>query len=278
MKHLCPVYNHKLCDKWEDVGPKVRDLLDKQQVRFSTIDVVRFSTVPNQQTPATISPVVIWVGVVPDSLAGEDAFNSANALLALLKDEGIADVDIEFRESVFRRSVSAELYEPASDLDATRHVIDPLTTALGLPITAAKMPHLQGTMGFYFQEGDNLYGVTARHVLFPADEYNSDYTYNPSRPRKKVLLIGTKAWDYYLKSVQIQIGNLGTRAEIHEESIRRLEERADTPAAEKAKKDLQKTRELLDETTVAIYELQELYKQTNKDFGKPSQRVIGHVV
>ena len=97
MKHLCPVYNHKLCDKWEDVGPKVRDLLDKQQVRFSTFDVVRFSTVPNQQTPATISPVVIWVGVVPDSLAGEDAFNSANALLALLKDEGIADVDIEFR-------------------------------------------------------------------------------------------------------------------------------------------------------------------------------------
>ena len=128
---------------------------------------------------------MIWVGVVPDSLAGEDAFNSANALLALLKDEGIADVDIEFRESVFRRSVSAELYEPASDLDATRHVIDPLTTALGLTITAAKMPHLQGTMGFYFQEGDNLYGVTARHVLFPADEYNSDYTYNPSRPRKK---------------------------------------------------------------------------------------------
>ena len=278
MKHLCPVYNHKLCDKWEDVGPKVRDLLDKQQVRFSTIDVVRFSTVPNQQMPATINPVVIWVGVVPDSLAGEDAFNSANALLALLKDEGIADVDIEFRESVFRRSVSTELYEPASDLDATRHVIDPLTTALGLPITAAKTPHLQGTMGFYFQEGDNLYGVTARHVLFPADEYNSDYTYNPSRPRKKVLLIGTKGWDYYLKSVKIQIGNLGNRSEIHEESIRRLEERADTPAAEKAKKDLQKTRELLDETTVAIYELQELYKQTNKDFGKPSQRVIGHVV
>ncbi len=34
LKHLYPVYDHKLGDKWEDVRPKFRDLLDKQQVRF----------------------------------------------------------------------------------------------------------------------------------------------------------------------------------------------------------------------------------------------------
>jgi chromosome segregation ATPase len=133
-------------------------------------------------------------------------------------------------------------------------------------------------MGFYFNDGDDLYGVTARHVLFPADEDNSDYTYNPSRPRKEVLLMGTKAWNHYL--VQIQIGTLGTAVEVHKESIRRLEGRAegDTPAAEKVTKELKKTRELLEETTGAINELQELYKQTKKDFSKPSQRVINHVV
>ncbi|KAE9400893.1 hypothetical protein BT96DRAFT_965147 [Gymnopus androsaceus JB14] len=256
LKYLYPVYDHKLGDKWEDVGPK-------QQVRFSTIDLVRFCTVLDQQTPFAVSPVVIWVGVLPDSLAGEDAFNSANAILELLKNEGITTVEVEFRESVFRRSAGAELYEPASDLDATRHVIDPLTTALGVPIAAAKAPHIQGTMGFYFKHGNDLYGVTARHVLFPADEDNSDYTYNPSGPRKEVLLMGNK-WFDYLKSVQIQIGNLGTTAEIHEKSIGRLEGRA--------------TRELLKETTDAINELKELYDQTKKDFGEQSQRVIGHVV
>ncbi|KAH7890436.1 hypothetical protein F5I97DRAFT_1922768 [Phlebopus sp. FC_14] len=196
LKYLYPVYDHELGDKWEDVCPKVRDLLDKQQVRFSTIDLVRFRTVPNQQTPDVISPVVIWVGVLPDSLAGEDAFNSANAILALLEDEGYYN----------------QLYKPASDLNATRHVIDPLTTTLGLPIAAARTPHFQGTMGLYFKDGDDLYGVTARHVLFPPDEINSDYTYNPSGPRKEVLLMGTKAWGDYLESVQIQIGNLGTAA------------------------------------------------------------------
>ena len=253
---------------------------NRDQVRFSTIDLVRFRTVPDQQTSAVISPVVIWVGVLPDSLAREDAFNSANAILALLEDEGIAAVDIEFRESVFRRSISATLYEPASDLDATKYVIDPLTTALGLHIAAAKTPHFQGTMGFYFKDGDDLYGVTVRHVLFLADEDNTDYTYNPSRPRKDVLLMGAKAWDDYLKSVQIRIGSLGTAAEIRRRSIGRLEGRAegDTPAAEKAKKELRKTRELLEEMTDAINELQELYKQTKMDFGKPSQRVIGHIV
>ena len=283
LKYLYPVYDHRLENRWEHVRPKVRDLLDKQQVRFSTIDLVRFRTVPDQQTPTAISPVVIWVGVLPDSLASKDAFNSANAILALLKNEGITTVEIEFRESVFRRSAGAELYEPASNLDATRHVIDPLTTALGLPIAAAKTPHFQGTMGFYFRDRDDLYGVTARHVLFPADEYSSDYNYNSSGPRKEVLLMGTKAWDNYLKSVQIQIGNLATAAEIHRESIRRLEGRvegdgADTPAAKKARKELKKTRELLEETTDAINELRELYERTKKDFGKPSQRVIGHVV
>jgi hypothetical protein len=150
LKHLYPVCDHKLGDKWEDVRPKVRDLLDKQQVRFSTIDLVRFRTVPDQQTPAVISPAVIWVGVLPDTLAREDAFNSANAILALLEDEDITAVDIEFRESVFRRSAGAELYEPASDLDATRHVIDPLATALGLPICREDAP-LPGHYGLLLQ-------------------------------------------------------------------------------------------------------------------------------
>jgi hypothetical protein len=113
---------------------------------------------------------VTSVGVLPDNLAGEDAFSSANAILALLKDEGITAVVIEFRESVYRRSVGAELYAPALDLDATKHVLDPHATALGLPIAATKTPHFQGDMCFYFDSGDDLDGVAARHVLFPADE------------------------------------------------------------------------------------------------------------
>ncbi|KAI5985213.1 hypothetical protein EDC04DRAFT_2590467 [Pisolithus marmoratus] len=279
LKHLYPVYDHKLGDKWEDIRPMVRDLLDEQQVRFSTIDLVRFRMVRGQQAPG-VSPVVIWVGVLPSTLTSEDAFNSANAILALLDNEGITDVDVEFRESVFRRSAGVELYEPASDFDVTKHVIDPLTTALGVPIAAAKTPHIQGTMGFYFKDGDDLYGVTARHILFPADEDNSDYTYKSSGPRREVLLMGTKAWGDYLKSIQIQIRKLGIGTELDREAIKRLERDAegDTSTAKKAKKELLKTRKELDKTIDAIDLLQKLYEQTKKDFGEPGKRVIGHVV
>jgi hypothetical protein len=37
--------------------------------------------------------------------------------------------------------------------------------------------HMQGTLGFYFRVGEDLYGVTARHVLFPANQGNHPYTY-----------------------------------------------------------------------------------------------------
>ncbi|KAG2363278.1 hypothetical protein BDR07DRAFT_1608940 [Suillus spraguei] len=220
--------------------------------RFSTIDRVRFHTVPDQQIPAASSPAVIWIGVLPDSLIGEEAFHLANTILALLKDEGITTaVDIEFRESIYKRSGSTELYEPASDLDVTRHVIDPLTTALGLPIAAAKTPHFQGTMAFYFQDSEDLYGVTARHILFPADEDNSHYHYNPSGPRKDVLLMGTQAWDNYLTSVKSQIGNLDVTAEILKESIERLKGSAE--GKEEAEAD------------------------SGTAGNKPSQRVIGYI-
>jgi len=109
---------------------------------------------------------MIWVGVLPDTLTGKDMSGVVNSILTLLEDKDIADVDIEFWESVFRHSTSAELYEPADDLDTIRHVIDPLTITLGLPIAAWKTPHIQGTMGFYFKDGNELYSVTACHVLF----------------------------------------------------------------------------------------------------------------
>ena len=64
-----------------------------------------------------------------------------------------------------------------NDLHPLKDVMDWLTTALGLPIAGLKTLHIQGTLGFYFRVDDDLYGVTARHVLFPEEEGNRPYTY-----------------------------------------------------------------------------------------------------
>ncbi|TFY83041.1 hypothetical protein EWM64_g973 [Hericium alpestre] len=282
LKQLRPVYGHQLNDLWDTIGPQVVDLLDQQKILFSSVDVVRFSSGTNEDV--VISPVVLWIGVIPDSLGGEDAFKSANTLLNLLGSHGIHDVDVEYRESVYRRSTGPELYAPVSSLDATKNVIDPLTTSLNLPISNVRAPQCQGTLGFYFSEGGeskDILAVTARHVLFPRDEDNSDYTRtSTSKPRKDVLLMGTKAWHDYLRSVLVEIGSLGITAEIHEGSIEKLKPKAEGTAvvAKKAKKDLKETEELLRKTREAIDELEELYVTTKREWSKPSRRIIGHAV
>ena len=74
------------------------------------------------------------------------------------------------------------------------------------------MPHLQGTLGFYFTRGgesEDILAATARRDLFPSDEENSDYARTKdSMPRKNGLFMGTMAWQDYLQSVQIEMGTL----------------------------------------------------------------------
>jgi hypothetical protein len=117
------------------------------------------------------------VGVLPDTLTSEVAFHSSNDILGLLKEHGIFDVEVAYRESVARAFSGPELFAPVSDFDPLKAIIDPVTTALGLPIAGLKSLENQGTMGFYFRAGEDLYAVTARHVLFREEEGNSSYMY-----------------------------------------------------------------------------------------------------
>ncbi|KAG5725939.1 hypothetical protein E4T56_gene5313, partial [Termitomyces sp. T112] len=90
------------------------------------------------------------------------------------------------------------------DIDVAYH---PITTALSLPISGLKTPYMQGTLGFFFHVGEELYGVTARHVLFPDEEGNKSYSY-VAGPRKKVVLMGDKAFADFLASTQARIAIL----------------------------------------------------------------------
>jgi hypothetical protein len=188
------------------IRAKVVGLLDQRSIQHSSVDLVRFSWVEENEDvhenedideneddediedidakvapygAVFTTPITIWVGILPDTLTGEVAFHSSNDILELLKEHGISDIDVAYRESVARGFSGPELFAPVSDLDPLKAVIDPVTTALGLPIAGLKTLKSQGTMGFYFRVGKNpsLYAVTARHVLFPEDEGNNLYTY-----------------------------------------------------------------------------------------------------
>ena len=163
-----------------DIRSKVVRLLDNRDIQLTSVDLVRFrwdeqNTDGGRET--VTSRITIWVGVLPDSTTGDAAFESSQDILQLLERHDIHDIDVAYRESVAQLLTGPELLAPVDDLHPLKDVIDWVTTALSLPIAGLKTLHMQGTLGFYFSVGDDLYGITARHVLFPADRGNSSYTY-----------------------------------------------------------------------------------------------------
>src|SRR5258705_2396222 len=151
-------------------------------------------------------------------------------------------------------------------------------------------------MGFYFRVRKALYAVTARHILFPEDEGNdaysyvgtffprederdSDHTYKAG-PKKKVVLMGTRAFANFLTSIQGHIGILITRVSILERYIMTFMARSEGGGsnAEQAARRLVATQGQLGETRMAIEELKKFSAKMKKRWTNPKDRVIGHVV
>ncbi|KAJ7077374.1 hypothetical protein B0H15DRAFT_861665 [Mycena belliarum] len=284
LKQVRGVFGHKLDLVWSDVGPRARDLLKAQGVAWTSIDLARFVTKADDDREIH-GPVVLWIGVVPDSLQPEDAFASANELLALLADFDIDDVEVEYRESLYKRFAGSPLLRSVSTLHTTVDVRGPLTPALGLAIATSDRPEAEGTMALYFTEGgqsNKVLGLTCHHVLFKTDdEHNGEYVLRGAgAPRKYVRLLGLRRFDRLLASIKLRIGRHGIMVEIYGRNITKLEARVkgdDEEDVAEAKKELKKTRLLLDDANEAIEDLEKLYTTVKKDWSKPEQRTIGHI-
>ncbi|KAG8952880.1 hypothetical protein FRC04_003329 [Tulasnella sp. 424] len=281
LKELRPVFGHKLNIVWKDLGPKVYQLLDSQGVLWTTIDAVRFLKVGEE----AVGPVVLWIGVAPETLCAEDARTAANGCLDLLKEFDITDIEVEYRESIYTRSAGPNLLTPVSYLHPTVDVRGPLTPALGLSIAAQATPHAAGTGGLYLAEGGDskkVLLVTARHVLFPPNEGpNVGYAHtDTSARRRKVLLLGTKAFENLVGSIKIRIGGLAIGVELYEREITMLRERLAGEGeddVEEATRELKMTQSLLDKANKAIETLEKFHDEVKKEWSRPSQRVLGHI-
>jgi hypothetical protein len=283
LKELRPVFGHKLNTVWKDLGPKIHDCLDSVGVLWTSIDVVRFIKVLKGEV---VGPVVLWIGVAPETLSGEDAHTAAHGCLDLLREFGITDVEIEYRESIYTRSAGLNLLKPVEDEHPTAPIRGPLTPVLGLFIPAQATPHVGGTGGLYLAEGGDskkILLVTARHILFPPNEGpNVNYTCTKTgAPRRKVLHLGTKAFDNLVRSIRVRVADLAANAEIYNRRIEKLREwevGEDKSEAEEATRQRKKIRELLDEANEAMEELFKFHDEVAKKWGRTSQRILGHIV
>ncbi|KAK0225014.1 hypothetical protein EDD85DRAFT_980166 [Armillaria nabsnona] len=260
LKELCAVGNHAFKEAWEgNLALKLHALLDSMKVKWTSTDVVRIRNVGESS-----APVILWIGVIPASLSGNDGVVVASKCRELLVEYDIADVDVEIRESVVTRSAGPKLFTSAYYSDSTVDVREPLTTTLGLPICAQSTPWAEGTGGFFITEGGNterLLLVTARHVVFTPDKNDNKHFEhkNDSQHRYNVTLFSDAAFNKYLGSIQAEIEGKAFMARYKERCIRAVEGK-DDPAANKERQSAQ-TR--LDEAKEAMEELNTFYQNAS---------------
>ena len=279
-KELKGVGNHALNDVWEDkLAPLILDILESERVKFTSVDVVRIGAV-GERCP----PVILWIGVLPESLTPVDGLDVALQCKELLEKNDIADIDVELRESIVIRSAGPRFLDPlgwAPDSDPTVELHMPLTAALGLSICAQSTPWVEGTGGFYMAKGgdsERILLITARHVVFPPIIVNNNrYEHeNPSQPRRNVLLIGDGAFKKLLTSVQSEIRNAASTAKYQQQRLESLIERlGEGEAHEMALKEAQT---VLDKAKEAMKEHPLYCREVLEYWGPAEERVLGHVL
>ncbi|CDO71530.1 hypothetical protein BN946_scf184910.g30 [Trametes cinnabarina] len=224
----------------------------------------------------------IWIGVTPNSLTGADARRSCGEIRAYLNSLNVENVDIAFRESTYQhlRGHGPALFPSAEEFDALKDVVDNVSVLLSLPIVGYNqgINDTQGTMGPYFRVGNTLYAVTARHNLFSLYGNNSTYKYHGSGQKKKVLLMGPRAFNDYLASIQVMIDNHVDTVEPLQKQITALRNKIESGidvAVSQAK--LPEWENELRKTCERIEKMKAFFVTVKTKWSKPKDRVIGFV-
>ncbi|KIJ11189.1 hypothetical protein PAXINDRAFT_177375 [Paxillus involutus ATCC 200175] len=301
---------------WDRIRDQVVELLNKRGIKLTSVDMVQFTWLDKKDdqeiqeeedededdddaqnddnlTYDDIPPIkpiedgkrhttnpTIWVGVLPDTLTGAVAHESATEILGLLKELGIAgSVDVAYRESVAKFLHGPDLFAPVSDLNPCKDIIDNLSTPLSLPIAGRKMK-MQGTLGFYFRVRNDLYAATACHNVFPLNRDNEEYNYVESAPKKEVVIMGNPAFTNYLASIQASIGTLINTVDYLEEQTKTLTRRVEAGGddAQMSAGELEETQGELIKTLTKINTLKAFFVDVKKRWSKLKDRVIGYVV
>ncbi|KAJ6463459.1 hypothetical protein C8R45DRAFT_520868 [Mycena sanguinolenta] len=289
-RELRIVGKHTIQDVWEDdLACKVHSILDTNQTDWTSTDVVRIAYLPDQSgftTPPDNDDVVLWIGVDPGSLSYEDGIVVALQCKQLLLDYGLEDVNVEIRESELVHSSGPKLFGPLEDpeLNMSFHysayndpvdVRAPFTSMLGIPVCAQSTFSVEGTGGFFLDEGGDgkrLLLVTARHVVFNDDnktlcENNSDDSDHD------VLLFNDASFQQHLATIQNEIRLQGRGIEIHQQMLDEIE--GDDEKATRAREHAQGQ---LNTAKAKAADLTALHEDLSTHWATPESRRLGHVV
>ncbi|KAG8797913.1 hypothetical protein FRC17_007607, partial [Serendipita sp. 399] len=275
-----PVYGHPIAGSWLKIGMDIYKCLDSFSVMWTSIDPVAFANA-GEKTP--FCPLLMWIGVKPNTLLFDDAVAAANAIKRILSLAGFSDLEVAFRESEVTHSVGGPKLLPFNPLvEPIPEFRKPFTPTLGLSIAPLKMPHYEGTGTLYFRfskDDKRVVLLTAAHVTCPPPMYaNRGMSHKQvSQPREEIVALGSMGYRNATNAMMATIGDLARSITVWKKVITRLGEFVngeDTAVTERRKENQRR----VEKATKIIYNLNKLHDEITKRRTNPEQRIIGFVL
>ena len=246
-------------------------------VNWTTLDLVHIANVGEPSGPA-----IVWIGVEFGALSFKRGSEVAMSCQTLIESSSIQDCYVEIRESRVMTYGGNRLLNPVPLSNATFTAQDPYTATLGIPISAKDTSWAEGTGGFYLSAGgedNNIYLLTARHVVLPVDTNNDNcnnqeyYRENNAKARQDILVLGKVAFDNKVTAIDYEISGQRfaiTDAKERMEAVKGMEDTMSVGEFEEAQKDLKAAEKGLDALNALHYEIATHWTQEN-------QRVLGEL-
>ncbi|KAF5346983.1 hypothetical protein D9758_010100 [Tetrapyrgos nigripes] len=287
LREARPVCDHPMGEMWLDLGKHVYEFLDSLNVKWTSIDPVRFAPVRyTEKGEDQVSCLHLWVGVMPGTLSLEDAKAAAKGCKGILDQAGFPEIEIAFRHSIITRSAGPRLLELNSspinlhpDVSSLR---SPFTPILGVQIAPLKTPYYEGTGAVFIRENsesERVFLLTARHVVLPPSQYpNKPHSYtNSSQRREEVIILGFKAYHNATKRLESTIVNQELSIEIHKRMLHSLQVAGEVePHDQTTERDQYKSAVATAEQT--IKNVKKVQEEVTKNWMTPTQRILGYIL
>lgn len=274
-----PVYRHAIQPAWVSIGQRIYQELDSFDVMWTSINPLAYANAGERKP---FCPLIICIGVKPNTLPYEKAVAAAAIVKKILAEAGFPDLEVAFVESVVTRSAGPKLLPFNPLLDDVPELRKPFTPALGLPIALGKYPYHEGTAALYIRlsKDDNRVAIlTCAHVVRPPylSAAQKKSKTKGLKHRDEVIALGTMGFNNGLTAMMKVIGGLYRSIEVWNRSIDGLGKfhQGESNSVTKKRNDF------LDLVLKAIEKIQmvnTLHDEVTKQYSTFEQRKIGFVL
>lgn len=275
LREARPICKHPIQDVWPTLGKEIYEFLDSLEVKWSTIDPVRFA-----EKGGEVGPLHLWIGVKPKSLSFKDAKTAAIGCKGILANAQFPDIEIAFWESIYISSAGPQLFDYGSIVDPINDICSPFTPALGIPIAPKDTPHFEGTGALYLRESsqnERVFLLTAHHVALPPPAHKNElYVRKTSQCPHEVVILGTMAYMAAIEGMMKIMDDQKIVIETYNRELGAMGEAAGDSAIAASRR-----RVFQDNITKAeamIVDIDEFHDKITKYWTTLSQRIFGYVL